>query len=102
MPKEKYDFNQRSEHRLVRVTDDWYPCFEGGYVLLHISQHFFKEHYVKITAWGADDTGVEMEFTSHSKDAVDSIYDHWKEYIFDRVPDGVDREWFYEHGFYDA
>lgn len=102
MNQQSYDFHQRREQRLVRVTDDWYPCYDGGYVCLSISQYYFKEHYVKISACGADDTCVEMEFSYHFKEAVDSMYDHWKRYIFDRVPDGITREWFYEHGFYDA
>ena len=102
MKKKSYDFRQREETRMVKVKDDWYPCFEGGYVCLRIAQHFFNEHYCKISAFGADDTGVEMEFSYPTKGAVDAVYDRWKKYIFDRVPDGVTREWFYEHGFLNA
>lgn len=102
MEKKSYDFKQREETRMVKVTDDWYPCFEGGYARLKIGQYFFKDHYCLISAWGADDTGVEMMFSHHDKEYVDSIYNRWKEYIFDRVPDGITREWFYEHGFHDA
>lgn len=95
-------WKNRSETHMVKVTDDWHPCFEGGYVRLKISQQFFREYYCVISAWGADDTGVEMQFSSAYPEYVDAIYDRWKKYIFDRVPDGVTREWFYEHGFYPA
>ena len=102
MKKKSYDFKQREETRMVKVKDDWYPCFEGGYVRLKIGQYFFKDHYCIISAWGEDDTGVEMMYSHHAKEAVDAVYDRWKKYIFDRVPDGVTREWFYEHGFLNA
>ena len=50
MKKKSYDFKQREETRMVKVKDDWYPCFEGGYVRLKIAQYFFKEHYCIISA----------------------------------------------------
>ena len=53
-------------------------------------------------AWGADDTGVEIEYTSRELAMVNGMYDHWKKYIYDKVPNGVNRTWFFEHGFYRA
>lgn len=97
------DFQSRKEHRMVKVTDDWYPCFDDSTVKLTImTQRFGDRYYCKIMAWGADDTGVEIEYVSRELAMVNGMYDHWKEYIYDKVPNGVDRIWFFEHGFYRA
>lgn len=89
--------------RMVTVTDDWYPCYPGNQVYLYIrgSRCWSRtEMYaVRISAWGKDDTGVELEYTTRSAETAYALYWHWKKYLFDKVPDGVDKEWFYEHGF---
>ena len=96
------EFKNKREDRMVKVIDDWHPCHDGGCVKLSIIQLFYKDYYCKVCAWGADDTGVEMEYHSPFPEYVDAMYERWKKYIFDRVPDGITREWFYEHGFYPA
>ena len=97
------EFKARKECRMVKVTDDWYPCFDDSSVKLSImTQSFGDMYYCKIMAWGADDTGVEIEYTSQELAMVNGIYDHWKRYIYDKVPNGVNRTWFFEHGFYRA
>lgn len=94
------EFKHRSEERMIQVIDDWYPCHEGGFVKLRISQYFYKEYYCILSAWGADDYGVEMKYSSAYPEYVDAMYDRWHKYIFERVPNGIDKEWFFEHGFY--
>ena len=96
------EFKRKREERMVKVTDDWYPCYDGGLVKLSILQNFFKEYYCIISVWGADDYGLEMQYSSAYPECVDAMYERWKKYIFDRVPDNVDKEWFFEHGFYPA
>ena len=105
--KKKLDDGGFRENRMVLVTDDWYPCFPGNQVSLTImvrrSFGHKDSYYAKICAWGADDTGVEMEYMAGDcPESAYSIYEHWKRYIFGRVPDGVNMEGFYEHGFYPA
>jgi len=95
-------FDYKRETRKIFVKDDWYPCYSGGYVVLSIVQtHFQEDYWCKVSAWGADDTGVELEYHG-SPTAVKGMYEHWKKYIYNRVPDGITREWFFEHGFYYA
>lgn len=87
--------------RDVVVTDDWYPCFDGNRV--HMCLNMFKsgkDYRVIFSVFGEDDFGVCMHFNSTSMDQARYIFNSWKKYIFDRVPDGVNVTWFYEHGFY--
>lgn len=96
------EFKRKREERMVKVTDDWNPCYDDGMVKLSISQNFFQEYYCIISVWGMDDTGMEMQYSSPYPECVDAMYERWKKYIFDRVPDNVNKEWFLEHGFYPA
>ena len=96
---------------MVKVVDNWYPCYPNNEVCLSIVLRSYKPYpkagddktiyYVKVMAWGMDDTGVELEFDG-SRGCVESRYSFWKEHIFDKVPDGIDIKWFYEHGFVPA
>lgn len=89
------------ECRWITVTDDWHSCFVDN--TIGVSLHMFvsgKEYRVIFSAFGNDDFGVCMKFNSTSCEQAHSIFKHWKRFIFDRIPDGVNVEWFYEHGFY--
>lgn len=88
------------KERMVEVNDDWYPCFPGNKVRLRLSLSllYFKLYYIKLSAWGADDTGVEIEcHASDFQDAADKYNTLSK--VYDSVPDGCDRQWFFDHGF---
>lgn len=104
----------KEEAKMIEVTDDWYPNFNGNQikVLIMMSYHddipADDEHpyvipaggFVKILARGNDDTGVELEYENgFSQNHLEYVYDFWKEHIFDKIPNGIDRQWFYEHGF---
>lgn len=103
-------FKESTERRMVKVVDEWSPCYPNNEVQLSIVLRGIKPYpkasedkmtyYVKVTAWGMDDFGVELEYKIVGQRAIaEGRYDFWKHYIFDRVPDGIDKEWFYEHGF---
>ena len=90
-----------TRERMVLVTDNWYPCFDGNKVRLKLKLCYFKGYYIKLSAWGADDTGVEIEYKA--LDLPDAV----KQFkvlsdVFDSVPDGCNRQWFYDHGFVPA
>ena len=86
---------------MITVTDNWYPCFEDNQVCASLSLHKSgKEYAVLFSVFGADDFGVCMKFRSTSCEQSHYVYRSWKRFILDRIPDGVDVEWFYEHGFY--
>ena len=89
--------------RMVRVTDDWSPCYYGGQVKMTLSRTVFAGTYIcKLSVWGADDKGVELEYGTTSELIAIQVYELWKTHIFDKVPDGVDKTWFFEHGFLPA
>lgn len=88
----------QEKERMIRVTDNWHPCFGGNKVRLRLSLCYFRHYYVKLSAWGADDTGVEIEcHASDMQDAADKYNALSK--VYDSVPDGCDRQWFFDHGF---
>lgn len=99
--KRKIDDEGMFIYRDVIVTDDWYPCFDGNKAGIALSLNKSGKNYTVIfSAYGADDFGMVMKFNSSSCECAHDVYQHWKKYIYDRVPDGVNVEWFYEHGFY--
>ena len=59
-------------------------------------------HFVRICAWGEDDFGLEMDYEDENYENLVAKYHEWKENIFDKVPKGINQEWFFEHGFYPA
>ena len=87
-----------TRERMVSVVDDWYPCFEGNKVKLRLKLCYFKGYYVKLSAGGADDTGVEIGYDA--VDLLDAVHQFGVlSDVFDSVPDGCDRQWFFDHGF---
>ena len=105
----KKDYMYRKESRMIEVTDDWHPCYDGNKVKLSIllqeirpSKSQTSYYNVKVMAWGADDTGMELEYETKFQELAISQYNTWKHYVYNRVPDGINKEWFYEHGFTNA
>lgn len=104
----------KEESKMVKVTDDWYPNFDDNQIMVSIRTMYHDDipandecpydipagGWVKVFACGADDTGVELERSGKfSQRYFEYIYHFWKEHIFDKIPDGINRQWFYEHGF---
>ena len=87
------------KERYITVTDDWYPCYEGNKVRLRLSlTSFLDKHYVKLAAWGADDTAYEKEFTFDNIAQAKQMY-HQLTPIYELLPDGIDKYWFIDRGF---
>lgn len=99
--KRKIDDGYIHEYRMITVTDDWYGCYENNQICVGAGLiKLGKTYHVTLSAHGNDDFGVCMKFSSESYEQAYHIYSHWKKFIYDRIPDGVNVEWFYEHGFY--
>ena len=97
--------NQKRIDKMVIVTDDWYPCFEGNKVEVSLSINYLDTlnyHFVRICVWGADDFGLEMDYEDENYENLISKYNEWKETIFDKAQDGINQKWFMERGFYNA
>ncbi len=84
--------------RFIKVTDNWYPCYEGQRVKLRLSLNYFNYYYVKLAAWGADDTAYEIEYSSPSfKDVLEKYYELIP--FYESIPNNIDKMWFINHGF---
>ena len=94
-----------SLQRKVVVTDDWYPCVDGNKVVVSLLLDYYPNkygnYYIKICAWGNDDTGVETEAFCQDLPTALRKFDEMK-ILFDSNPDGIDRNWFYRKGFQNA
>lgn len=89
--------------KMVQVTDDWSLCFENNCVMMTLKRFCYAgAHICRLSVWGADDKGVELEYRTENELLAIDVYNLWKEHIFDKVPNGVDKIWFYEHGFLPA
>lgn len=92
--------------RQVVVTDDWYPCIDGNKIDLHLmllcypsSHKDYGNYCAKLTAWGGDDTGIEIERICWDLPSALKEYNQLLE-IYNDIPDGVSRRWLCEkYGF---
>lgn len=91
------------ETKMITVTDKsyvWSPCYPNNQVKVGISANCVRDKfYIKVNAWGADDFGVEIEYNCYNEKHLIEMYNHFKYYIYDKITNGVNLEWFYEHGF---
>ena len=97
--------NQKRIDKMITVTDEWYPCYEGNKVRVSLFISNLDElnyHFVRICVWGADDFGLEMDYIDLNYESLISKYNEWKETILDKLTDGVNKEWFLSKGFYKA
>lgn len=95
--------NYPKETKMIIVTDNddvWKPCYLGNQVRVGISAiGYSNNYYIKVNAWGMDDFGVEIEYHCYNEEHLMQMYEHFKHYIYDKIVNGVNLEWFYEHGF---
>lgn len=96
----KYDALERI--RQVIVTDDWYPCVDGNKIDLHLMLFCYPSSYqdygnycAKLTAWGGDDSGIEIERICWDLPSALKEYNQLLE-IYNAIPDGVSRRWLCE------
>ena len=87
------------KERYITVTDDWYPCYKGNKVRLRLSLTPFRDkYYVRLAAWGADDTAYVMDFESSKHYEAYAKYQEFRE-IYNRIPNNIDKDWFIDRGF---
>jgi len=84
--------------RFITVEDDWYPCYEGNRIKLRLTLIAYGKYYVKIAAWGADDTAYEQEFEYYNYEEACDKYNSLIPF-FETIPNGINKEWFIDHGF---
>lgn len=89
--------------KMVKVKDDWYPCFENNTVkvslmVLYAGWNDKYPYYIKFQAWGADDFGLEKEKLFTDFDQIEEAYNYYKEQ-YNAIPEIVDKNYFYNIGF---
>lgn len=97
--------NEKRIDKMIKTTDDWHPCFNGNKIKVSIFIQYntnLNYHFVRMCAWGNDDFGLELDYHSSCYESLLYVYTLWKENIFDKIPNIVNKQWFYEHGFYPA
>lgn len=79
--------------RFVEVTDDWYPCRYKNKIEVILA--IIKErNFIRISAWGADDFGMEKDF-EYSEENIKKARE-----FFENIPEkGIDVRWFAKNGF---
>lgn len=88
------------KEKYITVTDDWHPNFNGNQVKIILSLNYFNNYYyVKLMAWGADDTAYEIEKDNLTIDEALHYYNNELTDFYESIPNGIDKEWFIEHGF---
>lgn len=103
--EQEHKTNQLRIDKMIKVTDDWSPCFENNTVKVSMFLTYVPEHnwcFVRILAWGADDFGLEMDYTDFNYDNLIAKYNKWKSDIYDNAVDGINKKWFRDRGFYNA
>lgn len=87
----------------VKVSDPemWYGKSEVD-VSLFVTPPYAGRVYVKILVSSIDDFAVShttYDCNVKYTDCIKGIYDHMKEWMYDRMPEEVSVEWLYEHGY---
>lgn len=90
--------------KMVRVTDDWFPCFEGNKIKIEVLRWYScasDTYTVKCNAYGADDCGYALEFMcgGEAEELADAMFSLYASHIFAKAKDGINKRWFIERGF---
>lgn len=96
--------NQKPEkvERWVVTSDGdevWTPCWKGNKLKMFVSITHFRQWYVKIAAWGADDFGVERVY--YFGENYEKAKEKYEELLLEMnsIQDGVNIEYFFAHGY---
>ena len=88
--------------KTVKVSDpeNWYrqPTVD---VSLYVTTPYDNKTIVRIFVFTIDDFAVSLDYEVESKyeDQIKFVYNHFKKWIYDRMPEEASLAWFYEHGF---
>ena len=79
-----------SESRMVTVTDNWYPNYPNDQIELNINIYLRENNKARVcmSVWGMDDDQMVLHSPDMNPVYALFLYNTWKKYIFDRVPDG--------------
>lgn len=70
-------------------------------VALYITPPYKGNAKVRVLIITIDDKAfaLETDVSAQYRDYINSIYDHYKTWIYDRMPEEISLAWLFEHGF---
>jgi hypothetical protein len=95
-------FNQKRIDKFITVTDDWHSCYDGNKIKVSLFLTYMPEmefNFVRIMAWGQHEFGLTLDYENDNYNALLEKYEEVKNELYNIIPDGIDKEWFYERGF---
>ena len=100
--EETINYEKLTLVKTVRVTDPW--CWynkDTVEVILWVTPYFDNKVRVQVSVHSIDDFSVNRYIVCEKKydTAIQAYYDHFKEYLFDRMPNEISLDWLYEHGY---
>lgn len=99
-----YESTEKFERltKTVRVSDpeNWYER-DTVDVWLYVTSPYENKVRVRVLIMTVDDfsVGYDWECDADNKGAIESAYNHLKEYMYDRMPEEISLDWLYEHGY---
>lgn len=88
--------------KTVKVSDpeNWYRQNTVD-VSLYVTKPWENKTVVRIFIFTIDDFAVSLDYEVESKyeAQIKSVYNHFKKWIYDRMPEEISLAWLYEHGF---
>lgn len=90
--------------KMVEVTDDWYPCFDGNKIKIEVLRWYScaaDTYTVKCNAYGADDCGYTIEFVcgGEAEELANDMFNLYVYHFFTKAKDGINKRWFTERDF---
>lgn len=90
----------------VTVADgeNWHPCYDGNKIIVSMTMGKDLDHsgvyHVSIMAEGADDYFlVGNKHLSGTHKEMMTAYAQLKKDVFDKIPQSVTKQWFFDNGF---
>ena len=71
----------KEETKFVSTKEDWYPNYPNNKIKVHIGLYNFNYLYTKITIFGADDYGLEIELKGDNYNKLLELYNQISDFI---------------------
>lgn len=82
----------KDQHKkMIKTTDDFYPNYPNDEVEVHLVLYYFHSMVSKLTVFGIDDYGLEIEGDAEDYSRLKNLYDN--------MPEPVTIDWLIENGF---
>jgi len=99
MVKKKNETKNYTETVMVKVSDDWYPCYDGNLVMVS-AMILLDGLTVRVCAWGNDDFGMEKDVRASSGGEARELYRKSVKYIHNlKELEPIDQEFLRSEGF---